>query len=173
MKRFLKFIFVGLVFSGAPEVVNQIYVKQSLSGFTSTIKSYIIFLVILYFVRKIYNRIIKRKRLNVIIWYILLGMFGLAIEWFLLGNAGVAFYGQIAMFSFWGGAFGLLPVIFTEEPSFSDLKRSIKKFSVIWMAIFLIAGIPNPGLGLIIWIFGNIAINYYFFKYFRLLKTAY
>ena len=171
MKHFFKFLLIGLIYGGFPEVVNQIYVKHSVSGFFATLRYYLIMLLILFVLRKWYNRIVKNKLVNNLFWYVLLGAFGLYIEWTYLGNQGAAWYGQIAMFTFWG-SFGIMPAIFTEEPVFADMKRSIKKYTVVWIAIYLIAGIANPGLGLLLWILGSVLLNYYYFRYFRLLRKS-
>ena len=171
MKYFLKFILAGLFLSIPAEIVNQIYVHKSLSGFVQTAIVYVVFMVILFFLKNLFSRIFKNKFSNSLLWYIFLGLFGLLlVEWTLLGNRMAAIYGQIAMFTFWG-SFILMPIIFTEDQTPPVLKKSIIKFSFFWIPIYLIAGIPNPGLGLIIWIFGTIYLNYFYFKFFYFLKN--
>ena len=171
MKTFFKFFFVGLIFNGPPEIINQVYIHHSVAAFWATLRVYAIFLFVIFFLRKGYRRIVSNSPTSIVIWYILFGIFGLAIEWGLLGNAGVAWYGQIAMFTFWG-TFGLMPVIFTEAPTFPDVIKSILTFALFWIPIYLIVGAKNSGLGLLIWIFGTIFLNYFYLKYFRRLKAA-
>lgn len=157
---------VGLAFSIVPEIVNQIYVRKDILGYWFSVVIYVVLLVLLFFLRKIFILLIRNKTISAFSWYVLLGILGLIAEWNILGNADAAIHGQVAMFTFWG-SLGLVPVIFTEEPAFPDLKKIIKRYASVWMFIFLIAGIFNPGLGLLIWILGCIWLNYYYFAYFK------
>ena len=170
MKKFLIFIFVPLLANGCAEIVNQIYIRHAVGGFFHTIVSYVILLVTLYFIRKLFIAVFPKNFLGTVAWYVVLGGIGLVIEWFLLGNKGVAWYGQIAMFTFWG-SFGMLPAIFAEQPTFSTVQKPTVIYLFCWIVIYLIAGFINPGLGLLLWILGSVILNYFYVRYFVLLAT--
>ncbi len=171
MKTFFKFVIAGLLINVPPEVVNQIYVKRSVSGFIQTAIVYMVFLALLYPVKKMFNRLVKSRLLNALVWYLLLGAFGLYIEWNLLGNRGAAWYGQIAMFTFWG-SFGLVPMVFTEQPVLPAIKKGLIKYCLPWGVLYLFIGNLNPGLGLLIWIIGSVGLNYLFILYFWQLRSG-
>jgi hypothetical protein len=170
MKIFFLFILIGLLYGASAEVVNQIYVNHSSRGFFWAVVSYAVFLSVLYFVRILYNRIFGKGVLSNIVWFLLFGCIGLCIEWNFLGKKDVLWYGQIAMFTFWS-TLAFMPVLFTEEVVFSNLLRRLKIYSGIWIPLYLLVGLVNGGLGLFIWIWGTIALNYFYVTYFWLLKT--
>ena len=171
MKTFTTFILAGLLINVPPEIIDQIYVHKTTGGFISTTIIYAVFLGLLFFLKNIFNLLVTNKLANAISWYIILGLFGLFVEWNLIGNSGVAWYGQIVMFTFWG-SFAMVPSIFAEEPSFWKLKRAIVRYSVPWIFLYLLAGIPSPNLGTLIWLLGCAGLNYFYIKYFRLLGAS-
>lgn len=169
---FLKFILVGLFFGCGGEVVNQIYIKQSVTGFKSTVLSYFIFLILLFLIRKIFKRFVKNIFLNSLIWYIFWGTFGILIEWIFLGTSNVVWYGQIGMFTFWA-TMAFIPVVFTEGLVSKKLLKRIILYSLIWTTIFLVGGkIVNSGFGLVVWLFGCIWLNVYVYLYLKELNTS-
>ena len=172
MQKLFLFIFPTLVVSVSAEIVNQILVKKSFSGFVNTTIVYLVFLIILFYVKKGFNKILKNAFYNTLVWYILLGIFGLFVEWNLLGNSQVQIHGQIAMFTFWA-SFGIMPTIFSESPMKTDLQKYFIQYLIVWTCLYLLAGIlVNPGLGLLLWVVGSIGLNYFYIKYLLCLKKV-
>ncbi|MDE2312095.1 MAG: hypothetical protein KGJ93_03355, partial [Patescibacteria group bacterium] len=166
MKLFFSFLVAGILLNLPPEVVNQIYLRHSVSGFVQTTLVYVAFLICLFWVRKFYRGLAGVSMPAQLLWYVLLGIFGLGVEWLLLGNRGAAWYGQIAMFTFWG-SFGLMPVIFSEAPQTPKIKSGLVKYGMLWTVIYLALGAVNGGLGLLIWIAGCACLNIFYWDYFR------
>ncbi len=137
MKRLSKFILIGLLFAAYPgEIANQLIVHKTVWGFISTMIYYVVLLDIGYFI----NKLFKRKLVPTLLYFILFGIIGLLIEYFILGQGPEAY--ASGMFTFWAFLF-TLPRIFTDDPGqFEDWKKRILKYwlisSTIVLAVFLI-----------------------------------
>lgn len=167
MRPFLAFVGGGLLYGLPPEVVNQLYVRRSARGFLGACLSYALLLLVLFALRRFYNRLCKGPKSNLLLWYASLGLIGLfVVEWRLLGNAGAAWYGQVAMFTFWGGL-ATVPVFMTEDLVPQDLRTRTFRYLAGWYLTILSVGAFSPNLGLLLWVLGSCGLNYFFWQTFR------
>ncbi len=149
MKKILKFIIVGLLFGIFPgEIANQIIVHKNIGGFPIMVFFYIILLAFGYFI----NKFLKKKLFPTLLYFILFGIIGLLIEYFIILSQGLA----IGMFTFWAFLF-TLPRIFTDESGrFEDLKKKILRYWLISsFIVFLIFLVPSAKVGIY---FGTLAL---------------
>lgn len=139
MKNFFKFILIGLLFASFPgEIANQLIVHKTLSGFAGTIAIYIVLLGIGYVI----NKLFKRKLVPTLLYFILFGIIGLLIEYFVLGQGPEAY--ASGMFTFWAFLF-TLPRIFTDESGqFEGWKKRVLKYWLISSPIVLIVFLILP-----------------------------
>lgn len=139
MKSFIKFVSIGLLFAAFPgEIANQLIVHRSLTGFASTMIIYVFLLGFGFFI----NKIFKKKFIPTLLYFILFGIIGLLIEYFVLGQGPEAY--ASGMFTFWAFLF-TLPRIFTDESGqFEDLKKKILKYWLISSPIVLIVFLIPP-----------------------------
>ena len=115
MKLLLKFILIGLLFAAFPgEIANQIIVHKTLWGFASTMLIYSVLLFFGYFISKLF----KRKLALTLLYFVLFGIIGLLIEYFIIGQGPEAY--ASGMFTFWAFLF-TLPRIFTPLENAADL----------------------------------------------------
>lgn len=139
MKNFFKFILVGLLFASFPgEIANQLIVHKTLSGFIKTIAIYSVLLGIGYFISKLF----KRKLVPTLLYFIVFGIIGLLIEYFVVGQGPEAY--ASGMFTFWALLF-TLPRIFTDvSGQFEDHKKKFFKYWLISSPIVLIVFLIPP-----------------------------
>ena len=186
MGKFIKFILIGLLVSAFPgEISNQLLIHQSVRSFCVTMFSYVWFLALGFAVGWLFDRTFKTRYASRLTYFLFYGCAGLMIEWFLLG---VYSYQpnpvQLMMFTFWASMM-LMPRIFIDEPTTGELKRirsGIVRYIVIWSAIsllpFVIAALFNRNhvagprnFSMLTFGIGELGLNYYFYRYFRLLKS--
>ncbi len=186
MGKVIKFILVGLLVSAFPgEISNQLLMHQSVRGFWITMFRYVWFLALGYGVGKLFDRTFKTRYASRLAYFFFYGCVGLMIEWFLLG---VYPYQpspvQLLMFTFWAGMM-LTPRIFIDEPAPDELKtirRGIVRYIVIWSAISLLPfaiavlffqkHLTGPRhFSMLVFGVGVLGLNFYFYRYFRLLKS--
>ncbi len=145
MKRPLLFVFLGLLFAAPGEVLNQILARHNVRAFRSTMISYTVLLLIGYFVGKGISSLCGKPRSR-LIYYLLFGVLGLLVEWFLLGNAPVLepfqLITQPGMFTYWGTMF-LAPCLMM-EPDFAELKKSFARFFASFSLLYLILAVVIP-----------------------------
>lgn len=181
MKKLLSFVLLGLLFAAPGEVLNQILARQNVRAFRSTMISYAVLLLIGYLVGWGIGRMAKRRSRALLVYYLLFGTLGLMVEWFLLGNAPVLDPFQVivqpGMFTYWG-TFMLAPCLILEPAPFTALKRSFLKFFLSFSLLYLLVALVLPRakggifLGFVIFAAGSAALNFYYFKYFRLAERT-
>jgi hypothetical protein len=173
-KALLIFILLGLFFAAPGEVLNQILARQNVRAFRSTMVSYVVLLVIGFFVGKGISAVWGKSRSR-LIYYLLFEFLGLMVEWFLLGNAPVLDPFQIitqpGMFTFWGTM--LLAPCLIMETDFGELKKSFVKFFVSFSLLYLLVALVVPRakggifFGFVLFASGTTALNYFYIKYFK------
>jgi hypothetical protein len=180
-QRLCIFILLGLLLAAPGEILNQILARNDVRAFRTTMFSYSILLFIGFFVSKGIARLIKRRSRAMVIYYLGFGSLGLAVEWLLLGNAPSADPFQVitqpGMFTFWGTML-LGPRLIVDPAGSPGLRRSFIRFFAAFSAIYLLVAaiIPrNHGgiyFGFIIFAAGSTWLNYFYIKYFKLLKAG-
>ncbi|MGO8929303.1 MAG: hypothetical protein ACLQU3_20750 [Limisphaerales bacterium] len=167
------FVLLGLLFAAPGEILNQLLARHNVRAFRSTMISYTVLLLIGYFVDKGISSVCKKSRSR-LIYYLLFGILGLLVEWFLLGNAPVLEPLQIitqpGMFTYWGTML-LVPCLMM-EPDFPELKKSFAKFFISFSLFYLVVALVVPRakggifLGFVLFAAGTTALNYFYAKYF-------
>jgi hypothetical protein len=176
LRRLLCFVSLGFVFAVPGEILNQILSRQDPRAFRSTLTSYLVLLVIGYFVGEGLRAVVKRRAAAALLFYLLFGSLGLAVEWFLLGNGPVwdllQLVTQPGMFSFWGTML-LGPWLLMEGPEFAELKRAFLFFYFCFSGLYLGVGLAVPRarggifFGFIIFAAGTASLNYFYVRYFK------
>jgi hypothetical protein len=174
------FILLGLLLAAPGEVLNQILARHDVRAYRVTMTSYSVLLFVGFFAGKLIARIIKQQARAMMIYYLVFGSLGLAVEWLLLGNAPSVDPFQVitqpGMFTFWGTML-LGPRLIMEPAGSPALRRSFLGFFAAFSAIYLLVAalIPrNHGgifFGFIIFAAGSTWLNYFYLKYFKLLKA--
>ena len=180
VQRLCIFILLGLLLAAPGEILNQILARNDVRAFRTTMISYSVLLLVGFFVGKGIALLIQRRARAMMVYYLGFGSLGLAVEWLLLGNAPSADPFQVitqpGMFTFWGTML-LGPRLIMEPAGSPGLRRSFIGFFVTFSAIYLLVAaiIPrNHGgvyFGFIIFAAGSMCLNYFYIKYFRLLKA--
>jgi len=180
-QRLCIFILLGLLLAAPGEILNQILARHDVRAFRTTMFSYSILLFIGFSVGKGIALLINRRARAMVIYYLGFGSLGLAVEWLLLGNAPSAdpfqVITQAGMFTFWGTML-LGPRLIVDPAGSPELRRSFIGFFATFSAIYLLVAaiIPrNHGgvyFGFIIFAAGSTWLNYFYIKYFKLLKAG-
>jgi hypothetical protein len=180
-QRLCIFILLGLLLAAPGEILNQILARHDVRAFRTTMFSYSILLLIGFSVGKGIALLINRRARAMVIYYLGFGSLGLAVEWLLLGNAPSAdpfqVITQAGMFTFWGTML-LGPRLIVDPAGSPELRRSFIGFFATFSAIYLLVAaiIPrNHGgvyFGFIIFAAGSTWLNYFYIKYFKLLKAG-
>jgi hypothetical protein len=149
MKTIVKFILIGLIFAGVEEFLTIALIKEDLQGFfVVMVVVFPLYLVIVYFSRKIIDHFWKKEIADVI-YFFTYGFVGLMIEWVLIGlspwsnpeaRGGAMFIFQVGMFSFWA-TLSFVPRIFIDERKiFNTIKKTLLKFFITYFAgVYIIA----------------------------------
>jgi hypothetical protein len=163
------------------EVLNQVLARHNLPAFRSTLTTYSILLLVGFFVRGGFLRLIRSRARAMVVYYLAFGCLGLAVEWFLLGNAPVAEPFQVitqpGMFTYWGTMM-IGPTLIMEPGGLSGLRRCFIRFFVVFSAVYLLVAAIIPKdhggvyFGFIIFAAGTAWLNWYYIKFFRLLKAG-
>lgn len=166
MKLLIKYVSIGLLYSMASEVVNQIYIHQNPRGLVGTGISYLIFLPVMFFLWRGLRKV--NPLFSVILLYIVSGAFGLWVEWTYLGNAGQNFIVQIAMATFWI-SFVLVPIIWLDPNTPPKLLRRLKIYTFVWIVLMLIPGAigaePGRGISTMAFVFGTLFLQVFMLRY--------
>lgn len=97
--RALFFISIGVLFATVGEFHLNILMQPNVLAYFKTFIWYPVFMVVAYLVHKL----LRSGRVTNLVYYLLFGIIGLAIEWLLLGNSpsGNPAAIQWGMFAFW------------------------------------------------------------------------
>jgi hypothetical protein len=177
MKKLLTFVLLGLLFPAPGEILNQILARHNVRAFRSTMISYLVLLLIGFFISEGISAVCQKARAR-LTTYLLFGFLGLMVEWFLLGNAPgfepFQIITQPGMFTYWGTI--MLAPCLMMEPGFAELKNSFVRFfasfSLLYLLVVLVVPRAKGGifLGFVLFAAGTTALNYFYVRYFRGLR---
>ncbi len=170
---FFKFILVGLLTVLAGEFqVNVLVFGKEIDEYFSVLLIYAFLLALMYLFGKFLEKKVSPKRVDVI-YYITAGLFGLALEWFIIGNAPWAGSGaiQAGMFAWWSAVF-LIPRIFTDtrDALVTSLTRKIFVLLLIYsvvstLVVAIVSADLRPALAGVMIALAYIIINFQFVSY--------
>lgn len=146
MRTLLTYIATGMIFVMPGEFLNQVLVHRLVLNYGVTLSLYVVLLLVGYAVHVWLRPVPKRTELACTL--LLSVVLGLAVEWFLLGNApwqnpeAV----QVSMLAWWVGLF-LVPRLFLESASYARLKRWFLSYHIIFSSLFLAMPMLMPGEG--------------------------
>jgi hypothetical protein len=176
------YIVLGLFLAAPGEVLNQLLARQNPLAFVHTLLSYSVLLLAGFFVGKGLDRILKSRAISLLTFYLLFGALGLAVEWFLLGNAPVLdplqLVVQPGMFTYWGTMLLGPRLLMERGPRYSRLKRSFVRYFVAFSALYLVVAAVIPRamggifFGFLLFAAGSVALNCYYGKYFGKVRRA-
>ncbi|MFH1391563.1 MAG: hypothetical protein ABIH20_04595 [Candidatus Diapherotrites archaeon] len=177
MNKLLKFVLVGFVFAMVVEFQFNILATNNVSNFIFTSFFYPIYLALVYLVNSFVDKHLSGRKADVL-FYFLFGFFGLAFEWFVIGNSpwGNPDANQIGMFSFWV-AIAFMPRIFiSAKKGIVILKKSITKYFAVYAIVTTVLGFLLPFGFRVFWLtwFQVIAytiMNYFYWKYYKLTEN--
>jgi membrane protein DedA with SNARE-associated domain len=174
MKKFAAYLFVGLLFFAVMEYMFSVIIRGDHSNFLGSISFNAIYLTFVYFSSKAIDSIFEQWKIEDIIVYLVYGLIGLTIEWFLIGNSpwNNPDANQFTMFSYWAGAVIMARVFTSNDNGLWKLKRAILLFFIPYSVISIAVGhlLPTHELRLSIMILlailGYDFMNLFYFWYF-------
>lgn len=142
MKNLIKFILVGLGVVAVGEFQLGVIFRGDVTGYGITMLLYVVILSLAYGFLKFAYKKWPRAKADMY-YFITLSIFGLLIEWFLLGTAPWLDHeaNQFGMLAWWS-ALALVPVIFIDPEATESIKNRIKKTLLIFSLGTLAVVIP-------------------------------
>ena len=156
MKRYIRFLAVGLILGLFTEAELKLVAGINPPAFLIALAAYPLLLSLFYGLSRAIDRLVASRWRGDLLHYGLVGFFGLAFEWFLLGNGPGSDALQWGMFAMWT-SFGFGPRVLTRPaPAIARDKR------IFWIAFALVAVIltavilvtPDPGARIVITVVG-------------------
>ncbi|HEY2979562.1 MAG TPA: hypothetical protein VGJ22_00145 [Anaerolineales bacterium] len=177
----MRFVLVGTFFSTVEEFLTVVVLKHDLASFVFTLLVlFPVFLTFAFLSSRLFNRLLRREPARDIAHFVIYGVFGLMIEWFLIGLAPwsdpsanpilMALF-QFGMFSFWATV-GFAPRLFISGAELArETRASILRFYIPYFALTYVVALTVPIelrfvaiIGLVI--FGYAFLNLFYLKYF-------
>ena len=183
MRPAFKFFCIGLIVAGLEEFITQGVLKNNLGGWIiPTVIAFLPFLIIVRVLSKFLDPRFSEPK-AALIYYLISGGIGLAVEWFLIGLSPwsnpsahplAMFVLQAGMFSFWSGV-AFAPRLLLDQREFaSSARQGFKHFLIAGMAVIYLVTFATPrearflaGIASVLTVF--IALNFYYLQYFRAL----
>ncbi|MAG18194.1 MAG: hypothetical protein CL944_01835 [Candidatus Diapherotrites archaeon] len=177
MNNFPKFILVGFIFAMVVEFHFNILATGNIGNFIFVTLFYPVYLSLVFLANNFIDKHLKGKKADVL-FYLFFGFFGLAFEWFVIGNSpwGNPDANQIGMFSFWV-ALTFMPRIFiNKQKEIQPLKKSVTKYFVAYTIVTTLIGFLLPvsfRIFFLTWfeVIGYTVMHYFYWKYYKLAKN--
>ena len=160
MRHYLRFLAIGLVLGLFTEAELKLVAGLKTSAFLVTLLAYPVLVSLFYGLSRALDRLVSSSWRGDLLHYGLVGVFGLAFEWLLLGNDPSSNAIQLGMFAMWT-TFGFGPrVLSRSSPAIERGKR------LFWIA-FAVAGVgltaaillaPDPNARIVIAVVGLSAL---------------
>lgn len=169
----LTFILAGLLTVAVGEYqVNVLVLDKGLGGYASALLIYAVAVALMYAMGRYLDARVSLKNGDVV-YYLFGGIFGLAIEWFVIGNGPWVGNGaiQAGMFAWWSATF-LVPRIFTvgADPVIRTVRQHILISLAAYAAFSTVIVALSPenmraGVTGILLSIGYIILNFQFIPY--------
>ncbi len=180
----LKFYAIGFTIAALEEFITQGVLKNNFGGWIiPTIIAFLPFLIVVRSGGQFINQRFPQHK-AALMYYLMAGGIGLALEWFLIGlspwskrdgHALAMLVMQVAMFSFWSGV-AFAPRLLLDHRDFvAPVRRRFKSFLVLGMAViygatFLVPKQAQFVAGIVSVLITFISLNFFYFQYFKALK---
>lgn len=160
MNNLSKFVLVGLSVVAVGEFELAVIFRGDLLGYAITMALYVVVLILAYGILRYAQKKWPNAKAD-IYYFISISIFGLLLEWFLLGTAPWldAEANQFGMLAWWG-AVGLVPRIFIDTASTGSVKKRIKFILLLFSLGTLAAVVPLHFLR-----FDTVAYQIFFFSW--------
>jgi hypothetical protein len=179
-----RFYLIGITIAGLEEFITQGVLKNNLGGWIiPTIIAFLPFLIIVRSIGQWLNRRMN-EHTSALIYYLVAGGIGLAVEWFLIGLSPwsnphaqplVMLVLQLGMFSFWSSV-AFTPRLLLDKRDFVfGVRRRFKRFLILGMAAiygvtFAVSKEARFPAGIASVLIVFISMNFYYLQHFRALK---
>ena len=172
-KELLIFVLCGIAYSLVPEFTNNVIINHTWLGYFRTLFILVpIFMAFGYLIHLLIKKALKNHFIGNILYFLFFGFFGLAIEWFLIGNSPWANPNaiQFAMFLYWSGLYFMPLIMLNQNPYFNKLKSNLLKFYAVYSLLLLIFSlVASPRvvtyLTPLIWALVYLIINIFYIPY--------
>ncbi|MCX7860333.1 MAG: hypothetical protein N2385_09590 [Chloroflexus sp.] len=175
--RLIRFIGYGIAFTLAPEITNLIIINRMPDAFVGAMAVYCLLLAGGYAAQQQLDRLIRNSLWSTLIAMLLAGSFGLAFEWFVIGNSPWQNPDAIqwGMFVYWLGLFTIPRILTDPRPAVHNLAQTIKLVYLIYSAFHLAIALalPNAILPFVIpllWVVVYTAFGGFYWRYLTLLR---
>jgi hypothetical protein len=170
MKNLIRFVLVGTFFSTVEEFLTVVVLKHDLpSYFFTLLVLFPAFLTFAFVSSQLLNRLIRREPAREIAHYLIYGVIGLMIEWFLIGLSPwsdptakpiLMSLFQFGMFSFWATV-GFAPRLFIASTGLArETRVSMLRFYIPYFALTYVVALTVPMELQIVAIIGLVIIGY-------------
>ncbi len=143
MKRWLTFLAVGTLFATLAEFLFCVLVRASPSEYAFTLVAYPLLLMPAYALSQAADRVIRRTSLADLIYNLGMGLAGLMIEWFVIGNSPWQnpSANQVGMFAYWAAVFTMPRLLLVDRPVLRNWNRT-----VVWSCAAFSTASPAIGV---------------------------
>lgn len=180
MKRYLAFVAIGSGFATVEEFLTVVLLRHDVGSYIFTLVIlFPVFLSVVYFSSKLLDRAFHREQARELAHLAVYAWVGLMLEWFLMGlapwsnpnaNPLLMLVFQLGMLSFWGTV-AFAPRLFLNGRGRATAKRMLRFYIPYFTLVYVIAfAAPERARFAIVIpciIFGYLALNVFYAKYFR------
>jgi len=151
--RFIKFILIGLLFASVGEFATSYFAKQDVLAYFLASFMYGVILVFAYFGDKFIDKVIKKKAVADIVYFLIFGFIGLMTEW-AIGNTpwGNPQASQFSMFMFHVTTY-FAPRFFLDKREWvGKIQRAFLKYFIPYFVVSYIVFFLLPQAYLLFWV---------------------
>jgi len=176
--RLIVFVLTGLIFAAVGEYMFSVILRGDWSNFFGSIFFNSLYMLFVFLSSRLIFAFITRPLAALLVYYVLYGATGLAVEWYLIGNSpwGNPDASQWGMFAYWT-SMSMMALIFSDplpRPGLGRLRRIIAASFAAFAAFSIGLGyaIPDDGLrfAAMIWlvVLGYTLLTLFYFPYARM-----
>jgi len=181
VRRFLAFLAVGSFFATVEEFLTVVVLRRDVASYVFTlVVLFPAFLTLVWASSRLLDRLAGRQTTREVLHFLLYGLVGLLIEWFLIGltpwsnpdaHPALMLLFQLGMFSFWATV-AFAPRLFLTPGELSRrARRAILTFYVPYFLAVYVVALVTPerwqfGAVIALVVFGYLALNGFYLAYF-------